>query len=429
MCRSKVGRNCVKKIALSLLLFALVSGFAGCSRDTSGETQARTDQPESGESQTAGEKESVLSSENHEGENETDYSENGIKQTAQSSEDGEETGTGSESAAEAEAAPETEEPEPDWQWQHDLPENHGLDTGALESLHRILDTTDVFAMVIVRDDRIVDEYYKEGYDETSLFELHSCSKSITSALMGIAIDKEYVAGVDVPIVDYFPQIADSEDAALKQINLWHLLTHTTGFAANDTNNWEAWRGSENWVDFVLNLPVVSAPGTNFDYFTGNTHLLAAMIQEATGKTLYDFGQEYLFSPLGMDSVQCGTDAQGISDGGNGFVMNVYDMAKLGRLFLHGGVWEGKQIISEEWVRESTGLQFKRSTGSADYGYQWWVRTFGAENYDAFFAQGHFGQYIFCVPELDLIVVFTSHHTGSSEMYWDFMESIVAACEP
>ncbi len=412
----------MKKIFLSLLLLALVSGCTACGHDASGETLAQVDQAESGGSNGAGEEESAQISENHEEDQEADANETVTGQPAQGA------GNGDSSATETEAVSETAEPETSWQWQHDLPENHGLDTSVLESLHTTLDTTDVFAMVIVRDDRIVDEYYKEGYDETSLFELHSCSKSITSALMGIAIDKEYVAGVDVPIMEYFPQIGDSEDEALKQINLWHLLTHTSGFGANDTNNWEAWRGSENWVDFVLNLPVVSAPGTNFDYFTGNTHLLAAVIQEATGRTLYDFGQEHLFGPLGMDSVQCGTDAQGVSDGGNGFVMNVYDMAKLGRLFLNGGIWEGRQIISEEWVKESTTLQFKRPAGSADYGYQWWVRTFGAENYDAFFAQGHFGQYIFCVPELVLIVVFTSHHTGSSGMYWEFMERIVAACE-
>lgn len=419
----------MKKILLSLLLLALVSGFTACGRDASGKTPAQANQSESGEGNGAGEKESAQISENHEEDQEADSNETAAGQPTQGAENGEEAGNGASSAAETEAVSETAEPETSWQWQHDLPENHGLDTGALESLHTTLDTTDVFAMVVVRDDRIVDEYYKEGYDETSLFELHSCSKSITSALMGIAVNKEYVAGVDVPIMEYFPQIVDSEDEALKQINIWHLLTHTSGFGANDTNNWEAWRGSENWVDFVLNLPIVSAPGTNFDYFTGNTHLLAAIIQEATGRTLYDFGQEYLFETLGMDSVQCGTDAQGISDGGNGFVMNVYDMAKFGRLFLNGGAWEGQQIISEDWVRESTTLQFQRPTGSADYGYQWWVRTFGAENYDAFFAQGHFGQYIFCVPELDLIAVFTSHHTGSSGMYWEFMERIVAACEP
>ena len=158
-----------------------------------------------------------------------------------------------------------------------------------------------------------------------------------------------------------------------------------------------------------------------------SHLLAAIVQKASGRTLYDFGREYLFEPLGMDSVRCETDAQGISDGGNGFSMNVYDMAKFGRLFLRGGDWEGRQIISEEWVRASTSLQFKRSDGSADYGYQWWVRTFGEEKYDAFFAQGHFGQYIFCVPDLDLIIVFASHHTGGSGMYWQYVSDIVAAC--
>jgi CubicO group peptidase (beta-lactamase class C family) len=127
-------------------------------------------------------------------------------------------------------------------------------------------------------------------------------------------------------------------------------------------------------------------------------------------------------------VQCGTDPQGISDGGNGFVMNVYDMAKLGQLYLNDGLWEGQQIISTDWIEASTHLQFERSSGSADYGYQWWVRTFGEQDYPAFFAQGHGGQYIFVVPELELVAVFTSEHTGSSSMYWRFVSHIVDACE-
>lgn len=318
-------------------------------------------------------------------------------------------------------------PEPVWSWQHDLPENRGLDSAALDELHQQLAPTDVLASVIVKNGVIVDEYYQDGYDASSVFPLHSCSKSVTSALVGIAIDQGYIAGVDVPISNYFPQILQSDSAWRKQITIWHLLTHTSGISSSDDDVWEAWRNSENWVEYVLNRPVTSEPGTVFSYTTGGTHLLAAILQQATGRTAYEYGKEVLFDPLDMDSVQCSSDAQGISDGGNGFSMNIYDMAKFGQLYLNGGVWEGEQIVPAQWVTDSTSLQFDRSTGSADYGYQWWVRTFGEQQYPAYFAQGHGGQFIFVVPQLELVAVFTSNHTGSSSMYWQFVEDIVAAC--
>ena len=353
--------------------------------------------------------------------------------------DGLEEGTGTEPAVQTAEMPESEpvteletkpetEPETAWEWQYDLPENHGLDSNAPGRLHEALDPTQVLASVIVKDGYIVDEYYKEGRDENSVFLLHSCSKSVTSALIGIAIDRGYIESVDVPISEYFPQIAKSGSEYLKQVTIWHLLTHTSGISSADTDVWEDWRSSENWVDYVLERPVTSEPGTVFSYTTGGTHLLSAILQKATGKTVYDFGREYLFDPVGMDSVQCDTDAQGISDGGNGFYMDVYDMARFGQLYLNGGVWEGRQIIPQEWVQDSTSLQFKRSTGTADYGYQWWVRKFGEQGYDAYFAQGHFGQYIFVVPDLELVIVFTSSHTGSSSMYWQFVTDITDACE-
>ncbi|BAE82138.1 serine hydrolase domain-containing protein [Desulfitobacterium hafniense] len=315
-----------------------------------------------------------------------------------------------------------------WEWQYGAPEDHGLNGDTLESLHATYDTTQILASVIFKDGHIVDEYYKDGYDKASLFLLHSCSKSVTSALIGIAIDKGYIESVDVPIAEYFPQILESDDNRLKQITLGHLLTNTSGFDSSDTEYWREWRNSENWVDFVLNRPLTSTPGTVFSYSTGNTHLLAAILQKATGKTAYEFGKEFLFDLIGMDSVQCNMDSQGISDGGNGFSMTVYDMVKFGLLYYHGGLWGEQQIISREWVEESTRLQFKRSSGTADYGYQWWVRTFGEEQYDTFFAQGHGGQYIFVIPELELIIAFTSNHTGSSDMYWQFVNDIVAASD-
>ena len=191
--------------------------------------------------------------------------------------------------------------------------------------------------------------------------------------------------------------------------------------------WDSWRSSDNWLDYIFNLPVVAAPGAEFSYSTGNSHLLAAILEKATNHSLYDFAEQNLFAPMGMQTARIDTDPQGIGDGGNGIWLNVYDMAKFGSLFLHNGVWQDQQLVPAAWVHDSTSVQFDRSTGSADYGYQWWVRTFGEQRYPAYFAQGHAGQYIFVVPDLQLIVVFTSDYTGSSSIYWQFVNDIVAAC--
>ena len=324
---------------------------------------------------------------------------------------------------------EVEEPQEDspWEWQYDTLENHNINSSVIENVHQTLDQYPINAEVIVRNGVIVDEYYKDGYDQNSIFTLQSTSKSVTSAIFGIAMEQGYIDSVETPISTYFPQILNDGSEYKSQITVWNLLTHTTGLDVSDTSNWDAWLASSNWVDYVLERPAVSRPGTIFNYFTGNTHLLSAIIQQTTGKTTYEFGKENLFDKLDMDSVECTTDPQGISDGENGFAMNVYDMAKLGELYLNNGVWEGEQVVPQEWVQDSTTVQFDRQSGSADYGYQWWVRTFGNNNYNAYFAQGHYGQYIFVVPELELVVVMTSHYEGSTSIYWQLMNDIVNAC--
>ena len=323
---------------------------------------------------------------------------------------------------------ETKKSDATWEWQYDTLENHNISPTAINTVHNTIDEYPINAEVIVKDGVIVDEYYKDGYDKNSIFTLQSTSKSVTSAIVGIAMDKGYIEGVNVPISTYFPKILDYGSEYKNQITIWNLLTHTTGLNVSDTANWNEWLASPNWVDYVLERQATSRPGTVFNYFTGNTHLLSAIVEQATGKTLYEFGKDYLFDPLDMDSVECSTDAQGISDGGNGFAMNVYDMAKLGQLYLNNGNWNGEQIISEQWIKDSTSVQFERNSGSANYGYQWWVRTFGDNNYPAYFAQGHYGQYIFVVPDLELVVVLTSHYEGSTSVYWQIMNNIVNACE-
>ena len=320
--------------------------------------------------------------------------------------------------------PEAERP---WAWPVGSPEEQGVDPAALEAVHREFDGFPLLGAKIVRNGVLIDTYYKDGYDDSSVFLLHSTSKSITSTLVGIAIDQGYIGGVDEPISQYLPEAAQLEDPAWQQITIRHLLTHTSGIASTDSARWEQWRSSDDWLGYILALPVQHAPGTVFDYSTGNTHLLCVILERATGMALGDFASQVLFGPMGLDSARVDTDPQGIGDGGNGIWLSLSDMAKFGQMYLDGGVWQGEQIVSSGWVDQATSLQFDRSSGSADYGYQWWVRTFGQARYDAYFAQGHFGQYIFVVPALELVVCFTSQYEGSSSIYWQLMNEIVAAC--
>lgn len=316
---------------------------------------------------------------------------------------------------------------PEWEWQKDAPDNQGLDSSVLDDIHSTFDSFNLLSSVIVKNGYIIDEYFKDGYDESSVFVLNSASKSVTSALIGIAIDKGYIESVDVHLSEYFPQVLQNGDARWAQITIRHLLNHTSGIATTDDAGWMEWRNSENWIEYILNSPIISDPGAEFSYSTGNTHLLAAILEQATGMSEYEFGRQYLFGPVGMDSVRIDTDAQGVSDGGNGIHMTPYDMARFGLLFMNNGAWQGEQILSRQWVADSTSVQYDRNTGSADYGYQWWVRTFGDNDYPAFFAQGHAGQYIFVVPQLELVIVFTSNYTGRTSIYWQLVNQIVNAC--
>ena len=281
---------------------------------------------------------------------------------------------------------ETETPETDpqfvFEWETDDPENHGLSPETVNGLNDHFARTEITSSLIVKDGVIVNEYYKDGYDAESVFPIHSCSKSITSAIFGIARDNGLFPDLNEPIADYFPELNESDSAWKKEITIRHLLTHTSGLRSTE-NRWYEWRAASNWLEDVLDGPMYYQPGTVFEYSTGNTHLLSAIVQKATGETLHEYGKAHLFDRIGMESIRCGTDAQGISDGGNGFTLTARDMARFGLLCVNRGKWGDEQIISEDWIEQSTTTQFD-NTNRADYGYQWWVRTFGSAGYPAFF---------------------------------------------
>ena len=309
-------------------------------------------------------------------------------------------------------------------WRFDAPENHNMDPAVLEALHAALPGSGIHSMVTVKDGVIIDEYYEDGYDETSLFEIHSASKSYTSALIGIAIDEGYIGGVDDLLSDYLPQAAELTDGK-QNLTLRHLLTQTSGIEwyewGGGASNWSEFRSAENWVDYILGRRQLYEPGTVFNYSTGNTHLLSAVLQSATGMTQEEYCRTRLFDQMGVSAeARWRTDPQGIADGGNGLIISARDAAKFGQLFLDRGIWKGEQLVPAEWVEESTAAH---NSGAGDatgsYGYQWWMRSFTsggygthatpypAAEYDVYFAFGHAGQFIHVVPELNLVNVITS----------------------
>ncbi|MCL2110511.1 beta-lactamase family protein [Microgenomates group bacterium] len=322
-----------------------------------------------------------------------------------------------------------EEEKEDHSWQWDTPENQGVDRAALERWHEAAKEVDIFSTVIVRNGVIVDEYYKEGYDENSVFRFASCTKSISGVLIGIAIDQGLISDVGAKLEEFMPQLSGPEQEDKREITVEHLLTHTSGIYWNEWGGGDYFRQlsqSENWVEFVLGQRMAAESGTVFNYTTGGSHLLGAVIQAAVGMKASEFGKEYLFEPLGMESVVWREDPQGITDGGNGISMTARDAAKLGQLYLNGGKWKDKQIISEEWVRASTKRQAAGSAGTGEYGYSWWLKSFGG--YETYYAMGHGGQYILVIPELETVVVMTSRVGDTYLPQYYFNDYIMAAIE-
>ncbi len=352
-----------------------------------------------------------------------------------------------ESSAPEEISPEEDIPldsEVSDDWQFDSPENHGMDPAVLEALHAALPGSGIHSMVTVKDGVIIDEYYEDGYNEDSLFQVHSASKSFTSALIGIALEEGYIDSIDDPISKYLPQVFDQADTRKQQITLRHLLTQTSGLAwyewGSGYSNWGEFRSADNWVDYILNQDLLYEPGTVFNYSTGNTHLLSAVLQAATGMTQEEYCRSRLFDPMGISQeAYWGTDPQGIADGGNGLVISARDAAKFGQLFLDGGVWNGEQLVPADWVTESTTA---KNNGAGDatgsYGYQWWMRSFTTggygtyatpyptTEYDVYFAFGHAGQFIHVIPELNMVNVITSSCPSSYDPRPYFVDYVLNA---
>lgn len=269
------------------------------------------------------------------------------------------------------------------------------------------------SLLISRDSDLVFEQYYNGAEPQRPANMKSASKSVISALVGIAIDQGIIAGVDDNLADYLPRYFNAPENQDKTgITIENLLTMQSGLESTSNRNYGKWVLSDNWIEFAINQPLIAQPGARMIYSTGSTHLLSAILEQASGMDSKRFAQENLTSPLGYNMSYWSQDPQGIYFGGNDMEMTPRQMLRFGELYLNNGRYRDKQIISEDWIRHSFQAHARSPRGQGRYyGYGWWLRDLAGMQVPV--AWGYGGQLIFVVKELDLVVVATSDSTPGS----------------
>ena len=298
-------------------------------------------------------------------------------------------------------------------------------------------------LVSLRGELLFERYYN-GISRGRLANIKSASKSVISALVGIAVDRRLIPDVSTPIATYFPELASDPDTRKGDITVEHLLMMRPGLEGTSNRNYGAWVTSRNWVQHALARPMFAAPGEEMQYSTGNTHLLSAILTKAAGKSTWQLANEVLAEPLGFALARWPRDPQGIYFGGNDMLMTPRQMLAFGELYLNEGRAADQQVVSQRWVQQTCeghvrnrrpgGNPAFNPNGNVDplrdrrYGYGWWVHRIG--DYETCFAWGYGGQYIFVLPDLDLVLVATSssdvggERRGHRRALFDILERLV-----
>lgn len=288
----------------------------------------------------------------------------------------------------------------------------------------VSDFDQVRSILVAHGGELVYEQYF-GAEANTYWDLQSVTKSVVSTLIGIAIGEGLIGGLDDTLAQLLPQDMDVMSPAVQATTLRQLLTMNAGFPPGQDATGPSFTQSKNWVREILANPE-RPPGQGFEYSNGNTHVLAAILERATGMSALDYAREKLFGPLGIDTTPAWThaalldsidayekagfawptDPQGTNTGWSLLKLRPSDMVRLGQLFLEDGRWEGKQIVPQEWVHEATTQQIQSDNPLGDgYGYQWWIGDLDGSR--SFRAMGYGGQLIVVVPDRDLVVATTT----------------------
>ena len=318
-------------------------------------------------------------------------------------------------------------------WTIASPESTGLDSTRLCAIAARMKETDanIHAVVIVRHGRLVFEQYFSGPDErwlvaglydhdaTTKHDMRSASKSVISLLVGIAIDRKLIASVEEPVVKFFPEYSAVKSAGWDQITIRHLLTMSSGIQWDENRGWNDPKNDEphlsseaDPIRYILSKPTAAPPDTVWTYNGGGTDLLGHILERVSGKPLEAFAREALFEPLGISDWEWMKYGNGKVASAIGLRARPRDAAKIGQMVLNRGAWDGKQIVSLEWIEQSVRPRYQAIgyfSGIMFYGQQWWLgRSFAREQEVKWIAaQGSGGQRLFIVPDRDLVVMTTS----------------------
>jgi CubicO group peptidase (beta-lactamase class C family) len=313
-------------------------------------------------------------------------------------------------------------------WPVSTPEEQGLDGEKLAGLPQAIEQQKLAmdSFLVIRNGAIVGEWYFDGEKPGDQHPLWSVTKSFASTLIGIAIDQGLLAGVQQPLAELLPQAAQGDQPELRQaLTLEHVLTMNTGLGWLESDaTFMALYRSDDWPAFVLGQKQAAAPGSEFNYCSGCSHLLTTIVEDITGDA-EKFAVEQLFEPLGIQDYTWEQDPQGVPVGGWGLELTGRDMARLGYLFLQQGRWGAgdgslEQVVSSEWVAQAT-AKHSESDGELGYGYQWWTLPAG----DAYAALGRDGQTIYVNPGAQLVVVTTASGVDHGRIF-DLIETYLLA---
>jgi len=297
------------------------------------------------------------------------------------------------------------------EWRTSTPEEQGLDSGRILAMLDEIQNENlaIHSVLIVRHGYLVSEVYYPPYQQDTRHPAYSMTKSFTSAMVGKALQEGYIQSIQQRVLEFFPDIAqDTNDPRRADITIEHLLTMSAGYNTNTMPDLYGKGASFDTVKHILTYnSVLVPPGTSFYYDSGLPHLLSAVVQKTTGMTLRDYAEQELFQQLGITDYTWDYDPRGVTTGASGLMLRPRDMAKFGYLYLQHGEWNGTQLLPEEWVQASTSkhIETKGLMNAAEddgYGYLWWIDSFGGYS-----AHGFGGQYVFVLPSLDMVIVFTS----------------------